>query len=209
MNKSLLILISMLVLLVTSCGVINKQKEGKSNFTSLEESMILEGLAEDPMRVFSINNRSDSLLLRKRSRTINFFKDSILLSAFVQRLHATVTDPKSMGVGIAAPQVGILARIIWVQRFDKEGFPWECIINPNIVTYSEKTQTCPEGCLSIPDKTAITNNRAYTITVEYQDIDGYQKKEEISAFTSVIFQHEIDHLDGILFIDHLENEKNK
>ena len=123
-----------------------------------------------------------------------------------QRLLATVQDPVNAGVGIAAPQVGILKNMIVVQRYDKEGFPFETYVNPTIKQYSKKTQFCLEGCLSIPKKMDTTKNRAYAILLEYDKLDGTHEIEMIEAFTAVIFQHEIDHLNGILFIDHLDIE---
>jgi len=112
----------------------------------------------------------------------------------------------SMGVGIAAPQVGILKNMICVQRFDKESFPFEIYCNPVITKYSVKKRPCPEGCLSIPKLSATTYDRAYTVLIEYDTLKGEHKIESVSDFTSVIFQHEIDHLNGILFIDHLKKD---
>jgi peptide deformylase len=114
----------------------------------------------------------------------------------------------SMGVGIAAPQVGILKNIIWVQRFDKEDFPFEVYINPRILSYSTLKQDCQEGCLSIPDRSDTTRNRSYAIMIDYDKIDGSHHTEMIEDFTAVIFQHEIDHLNGILYLDHLDREVN-
>jgi len=128
------------------------------------------------------------------------------LQQFSKRLIATVTDPKSLGVGIAAPQVGILKNIICVQRLDKEGVPFEVYLNPVITNYSKKKRPCPEGCLSIPNKRATTLDRAYAIDLEYDKLNGKHYFETVTDFVSVIFQHEIDHLHGILFIDHLLKE---
>ena len=102
---------------------------------------------------------------------------------------------------------GILKNIIWVQRFDKEKFPFEVYLNPKILQYSKKKQPCPEGCLSIPDKRGTTQNRAYAILIDYDKMDGTHVTEMVEDFTAVVFQHEIDHLNGIMFIDHLEKEK--
>ena len=112
----------------------------------------------------------------------------------------------SLGVGIAAPQVGILKNIIWVQRFDKDKFPFEVYLNPKIIQYTEKKQDCMEGCLSIPNRRATTKSRAYAILIEYDQLDGSHKTEMVEGFTAVIFQHEIDHLNGILFLDLLGEE---
>jgi len=111
-----------------------------------------------------------------------------------------------MGVGIAAPQVGILKNIIWVQRFDKVNFPFEVYLNPKIVSYSEEKQTLNEGCLSIPDRTETLNSRSYAITIEYDTMNAEHKSEIVNSFTSVVFQHEIDHLNGILYLDHLQKD---
>ncbi|GAA3602932.1 hypothetical protein GCM10022396_20420 [Flavivirga amylovorans] len=158
------------------------------------------------MRVYKITNKQDSLLLRTKSSYIKPDPNDKILLLFVKRLHTTVRDSISMGVGIAAPQVGILKNIIWVQRFDKEYFPFEVYLNPKIIKYSEDKQTSKEGCLSIPNRTDALNNRAESITIEYDTMKGEHKTEIIKGFTSVIFQHEIDHLNGILYLDHLNKE---
>ena len=113
-----------------------------------------------------------------------------------------------MGVGIAAPQVGVLKNIIWVQRFDKENVPFEVYLNPKIIKYSKKTQTVREGCLSIPNRSDTLNSRSFSISIEYDTMKAQHKTESVEGFTSVIFQHEIDHLNGILYLDHLQKEIN-
>jgi peptide deformylase len=118
----------------------------------------------------------------------------------------TVTSPKNLGVGIAAPQVGILKNVILVQRYDLKKFPIEAYINPKITKFSKLKQPCLEGCLSIPNRMDTTRNRAYAILLEYENIKGEHKTEMIEDFTAVIFQHEIDHLNGILYLDHLDKE---
>jgi peptide deformylase len=153
------------------------------------------------MRVFKINNVKDSLLLRQKSEDVTIVKGDKTLKHFTDRLYATVRDSISLGVGIAAPQVGILKNIIWVQRFDKEEFPFEVYLNPKIVQYSQQKQTRAEGCLSIPNRRETLNCRAYAILLEYDTLDGEHKTEMVEDFTAIIFQHEIDHLNGILYID--------
>lgn len=107
------------------------------------------------------------------------------------------------GVGIAAPQVGINRRVIMVQRFDKEEKPFEFFYNIEIKkTYGEKVVGW-EGCLSIPAGFGQVE-RWQDIDIEYDaEADGkiVRKSENIKGFTAVIFQHETDHLNGILFID--------
>lgn len=168
--------------------------------------MILSESAELPMRVLLITNPVDSLILRSKSKSFVVQKDDKLLQTFTKRLYLTVRDSANRGVGIAAPQVGILKKIIWVQRFDKENEPFEVYYNPNIIKYSDMKQDVLEGCLSIPDIRETTQDRSYAVLLEYDDEKAQHKCEMIEAFTAVIFQHEIDHLNGILFTDHLEQE---
>lgn len=177
-----------------------------NSFSADESELIMQGDSSQPMRVYKITNPSDSVLLRSRSTRVKVGPDDQVLQNFIDRLYRTVRDSMSMGVGIAAPQVGILKRIIWVQRFDKEGFPFEVYLNPEIIQYSAKKQTCLEGCLSIPNRRDTLNTRSYAILLEYDKIDQSHQIEMVEDFTAVIFQHEIDHLDGILYLDHLEKE---
>ena len=175
----------------------------KNSYSKEEMKYISNGTKDQPMRVFLTTNESDSLLLRKKSQYIHPAPNDKILTLFIDRLLSTVQDSMSLGVGIAAPQVGVLKNIIWVQRFDKEGFPFEVYLNPNIIQYTDKKQPCPEGCLSIPNKKATNQNRAYAILLEYDTPIGEHKVEMIEDFTAVIFQHEIDHLNGILFTDYI------
>ncbi len=179
----------------------------KEAFTDSQTAMIMEADSSKPMRVYKITDPADSLLLRSLSTQVTVNPHDPVLQNFINRLYRTVRDSLSMGVGIAAPQVGILKRIIWVQRFDKEGFPFEVYLNPEIKQYSDKKQTCREGCLSIPNRTDTLNTRAYAILLEYDKLDQTHVTEMVEDFTAVIFQHEIDHLDGILYLDHLEQEQ--
>ena len=191
-------------LFISGCGT--QKKATKNTFSNEESALILKVDSTLPMRVYKINNKQDSLLLRTKSSYIKPNPNDQVLKHFVNRLYKTVRDSMSLGVGIAAPQVGILKNIIWVQRFDKENFPFEVYFNPVIVEYSEQKQTFKEGCLSIPDRTETLNNRAYSIKLTYDTMDGIEKNETVEGFTSVIFQHEIDHLNGILYLDHLKKE---
>jgi len=178
----------------------------KKSFSAEEVTLIMNADSLKPMRVYKINNKKDSLLLRAKSSYIKPNPKDPILQNFIKRLYATVRDSMSMGVGIAAPQVGVLKNIIWVQRFDKENFPFEVYLNPKIVSYSEKKQTMKEGCLSIPDRTETLSSRSFAITIEYDTMNAEHKSEIVNSFTSVVFQHEIDHLNGILYLDHLKKD---
>jgi peptide deformylase len=198
-----------LIIVISACsGTKNLEKNSsvKTSFSKSEIAYIMEADSTIPMRVFKINSKSDSLILRTKSSYVIANPNDSVLQNFVKRLHRTVRDSMSLGVGIAAPQVGILKNIIWVQRFDKEEFPFEVYLNPIITEYSEAKQTYREGCLSIPDRSDVLYNRSYAIVIEYDTMENTHKTETVEGFTSVIFQHEIDHLNGILYLDHLEKE---
>ena len=196
-----------LSILAFNCSSV-KTTVNTPSFSPKEAEMILAADTLTPMRVYKITNKSDSILLRQKSGYIKPDPNNLVLKTFIKRLYKTVTDSMSLGAGIAAPQVGLLKNIVWVQRFDKENFPFEVFLNPVIVQYSDMKQTNKEGCLSIPNRRETLNNRAYAVLVEYDTENGEHKTEMVEGFTSVIFQHEIDHLNGILYLDHLQKEVN-
>lgn len=200
--------ISLVILMIIGCSGTRKLTGAtrSNNFTSEQIQLIMSGDTSQPMRVFKINSASDSVLLRTKSEAVSVDPNDPVLQHFVKRLYKTVRDSMSLGVGIAAPQVGILKNIIWVQRFDKENLPFEVYLNPRIVQYSKMKQDCLEGCLSIPNRRDTTKTRAYALLLEYDKPDNTHVTELIEAFTAVIFQHEVDHLNGILYLDHLEKE---
>ena len=172
-------------------------------FSALEHKLIRKG-GGDIMRVLEITNEQDSLLLRRKSLPLDEHMvrkgDFKLLC---QRMLATVQNPENEGVGIAAPQVGVLRRLVAVQRFDKDGEPFEFFVNPEIVEYGEPRESGGEGCLSVPDRRGDVV-RSQRIKLRYRDADFVLREEYIEGFTAVICQHEIDHLDGILYIDREE-----
>ena len=188
------------------------------DFTSEEKALIhrsVSGLESDTpegtMRVLTIRNSSDLAVLRSKSSDLSA---SALLSSEYEDLSrlmvATVTHPSQDGVGIAGPQVGLNRKIVAVQRFDKEGEPFEVYPNISIVWASDSLTAGPEGCLSVPDRRGDVL-RSTEIVIEYADITDLSKnckeipmvRDTVSGFTAVIFQHETDHLDGVLYIDRL------
>lgn len=192
-------------LIVFSCGIKTPHyPRGEQNgYFSLEERILItEGSSSTPMRVLKTDNLKDSLELREISRDINPDKKDAILNTLIDRMYATVTDSVSGGVGIAAPQVGIKKRVIWVQRFDKDEDPFELYLNPKILFYSSLRQDCREGCLSVPVIRGNSSKRSYAIVVQYDNFESTGNIEMIEGFTAVIFQHEIDHLNGILFFDY-------
>lgn len=198
-------------LVLTGCASIKNSASEKNDsiFSKEETNLILSGSPDQPMRVLLITNPKDSVILRSKSTDLVVKENDPLLQRFTKRLYETVRDSASRGVGIAAPQVGILKKIIWIQRFDKDQEPFEVYFNPQITKYSDLKQDVLEGCLSIPNIRETSHDRSYAILLEYDNEQGKHKCEMIEAFTAVIFQHEIDHLNGILFTDHLDKESKE
>lgn len=111
------------------------------------------------------------------------------------------------GIGLAAVQVGILERMLVmdVAREDEEPDPI-CMINPEIVWSSEELSEHEEGCLSIPE-TYDAVVRPAEVKVQYLDREGAECERDCSGLLATCVQHEIDHLNGVLFIDHLSRLK--
>ncbi|NDW08593.1 peptide deformylase [Dysgonomonas sp. 520] len=177
--------------------------------TQKEIKLVKEGDINQPMRVLLVTDEQDLKTLRKKSKNIRNeeIKDNPDLQYFIQRLTRTLDE--EMGVGIAAPQVGVNVNLFLFVRLDKPDYPVQVAINPKITGHS-KEMICFEddGCLSIPDFSG--NSKRWTwVDVEYRNekgelikerLEGYSRKDN---FTGIIFQHEFDHLQGVLFTDKL------
>jgi peptide deformylase len=173
-------------------------------FSEQEKALILSGDTTKMMRITQTTHPDDLKILSAISQDIT--PDEPLLALLAKRMHLAVKQ--AGGVGIAAPQVGINRNAIWVQRFDKPGQPFEFYINPKITWKSELLQLGAEGCLSIPD-TRDNVVRSYAIQLSYSQLNGAHHTEVIEGFTAVIFQHEIDHLYGILFPQRVDEQNTQ
>ena len=114
------------------------------------------------------------------------------------------------GVGLAAPQVGVLSRLLVMDCIKEEGVTPRplVLINPSVVWASDDVATYEEGCLSIPDQFADVERPA-EVRVTWTDLDGAAQEEHFAGLWSTCVQHEIDHLDGKLFIDYLKPLKRQ
>ncbi len=178
--------------------------------TEEEISLVMSGDTSELMRVFllynfdengdTISTYEDSIVLRTISRDVTPDSTNDILKHLVYRMYKTVNDPEHPGVGIAAPQVGINRKIIWVQRQDKPNTPFEVYFNPEIIQYSSQLLYGLEGCLSVPETSGYVK-RPRSILIKYDDWGGNEHIEMVESYTARIFQHEIDHLNGILYVD--------
>lgn len=118
-------------------------------------------------------------------------------------------DATSHSVGIAAPQIGALHRIVAIDASKNKKCSYHhgklVLINPEVVKW-EGIMQFREGCMSVPDYTGNVN-RARKVMVQYQDENFEDKVIETEDFEAVLLQHEIDHLDGILFVDRIISKR--
>lgn len=117
------------------------------------------------------------------------------------------------GVGLAAPQINLSKQLIavYVADYDEEGNPIEplldeILINPQIISHSVQQAALKdgEGCLSVERDVPGFVPRARRLKVRYQDLDGQTHEIKLSGFLAIVLQHEIDHLNGIMFYDHID-----
>jgi peptide deformylase len=106
------------------------------------------------------------------------------------------------GIGLAAPQVDVLLRLVVIDLMPDETPAPVVLINPEILSVSSDWATREEGCLSLPNQYADVSRPA-VVRVGYTDLDGKRREIEGEGLLSACLQHEIDHLDGVLFVDHL------
>lgn len=185
-----------------------------------EKELALIESTDSIMRVLTVEDSLDNAVLRAPSKDFSIEALRSETFAELERLMvATVTHPSQDGVGIAGPQVGLNRRVVAVQRFDKgiagaDGemeYPFEVYPNIRIIWASDSLSAGPEGCLSVPGRRGDVL-RSQEIVVEYADMTSIRDtscedipmiRDTVRGFTAVIFQHEIDHLEGVLYIDRL------
>ncbi|MDF0554840.1 peptide deformylase [Kamptonema sp. UHCC 0994] len=146
-------------------------------------------------------------VLRRQAQTIENIEDEQLQKLIENLIH---TAQSANGVGIAAPQVAQSYRLFIIASRPTLRYPQAPImeptamINPQIIARSNEVIKDWEGCLSIPGIRGLVP-RSQAIEIEYTSRDGKQHRQELTDFVARIFQHEYDHLDGIVFLDRVEN----
>lgn len=149
-------------------------------------------------------------ILRQQAQAVDEVHDQ-QLQQLIDDLMLTAKNLN--GVGIAAPQVSASCRLFIVASRPNIRYPDAptmepiAMINPHIVAHTNEKVKGWEGCLSVPGVRGLVP-RYKTITVEYCDRTGQLQQQELTDFVARIFQHELDHLDGILFPDRVESEQD-
>jgi len=156
---------------------------------------------KDTPKLLDVHIYGDEVL-RKTAEPVTSFDEE--LKDYCADLAFTMYERD--GVGLASPQVGVSRRIfVFDPHYSRENVPPQPIfvINPVIESFSGEIAG-EEGCISIPDIYAeVTRHK--DITVKYQDTDGVEHRENLSGFEAVVFQHEFDHLNGVLFTDRVSS----
>lgn len=158
-------------------------------------------------------------MLRKKSKPVTFplsKKDKDLINDAIKYLELTQDEEYATkhglraGMGLAFVQLGILKRIFVISLLEDDGsYTEHTIINPEIISHSEEKVYVEEGegCLSVNREVEGIVPRYARITVSFNDIEGNEKTIRVREDMAVAFQHEMDHLDGILFVDKI-NKNN-
>ena len=147
------------------------------------------------------------ILPDKRLRQVSkpVAKVDAAIRKLVEDMFETMYD--APGIGLAAIQIGEPKRVVIMDLAKKdEDEQRQVFINPEIVKASDEKKTHEEGCLSIPEYYEEVERPA-AVTVKYLDLDGKQREVEATGLLATCLQHEIDHLNGVLFIDHISKLK--
>ena len=138
-------------------------------------------------------------VLKSRARPVQPI-DADLVRDLIPRMFATMYD--APGIGLAAPQISHSMRLVVIDLMPDDKRQPYCLINPEIVAACDELATREEGCLSLPGQYAEVTRPA-RVKVRYLDETGAKRELEADGLLAACLQHEIDHLDGVLFVDHL------
>jgi peptide deformylase len=143
-------------------------------------------------------------VLRMKANEVEDFDDSI--TDLVERM--TMLMDEARGVGLAAPQLGVLRRVLVYRTADDE--PVTALVNPRIVSSQDESDIVEEGCLSLGAATVVVEvERPVAVTLEAQTPHGEPVQIEAEGLQARVIQHEVDHLDGVLIIDRTSPEERK
>jgi peptide deformylase len=157
-----------------------------------------EKLAVPPYEVFTLGDR----VLRQNSKNVTSINDEI--RSIARKMLQTMYSYD--GIGLAAPQAGINKRIIVIDTDPEEAAnPSFVMINPQIHDLSKALEVGQEGCLSVPNVFGDVQRSAQLI-VSFKDIYGKPQRLKASGLFARVIQHEMDHLDGVLFVDRVDNQ---
>lgn len=141
-------------------------------------------------------------VLRVPTDDVTEFDDELV--ALVERMTSIMGD--AYGIGLAAPQLGLRLRLF---TFQPEEGPAEAVVNPKVTWKSDETEVDIEGCLSLGDDVRVPVRRPVAVKIEAKTATGEDKAWELDDYFARVFLHEIDHLDGVLMIDRVEDAESR
>lgn len=155
------------------------------------------------LKIFTIEDPKEEKFLREISKDVPIeeVKSEEFQDFLKELLHTAKTSEEQVGVesgGISAPQVGVDKRVSYILNYDTNEF--EVLINPVVQNIGNKKDIDVEGCLSVPNLEKNVE-RFRKIKVKYIDKEGHRVNRRFSGINARVVQHEVDHLDGVLFID--------
>ena len=150
-------------------------------------------------KILVVDNPNERRILRAKAKKVSRFEP--YLERLVEDMRETMRA--APGVGLAAPQIGESIRVL-VAEYEDESV---ALVNPEIIKRSEDEELGTEGCLSIPGYVGDDVPRSLAITVKARDPKGKEIRVKAEGWYARILQHEIDHLDGILYTDHIPADK--
>jgi peptide deformylase len=143
-------------------------------------------------------------VLRMKAKDVGEFDESV--TDLVERMTALMDEAR--GVGLAAPQVGVLRRVLVYRTAEEE--PVVALVNPRVVSAGDEVETADEGCLSLGAASIVVEvERPLTVTVKALDASGQEVRIDADGLQARVIQHELDHLDGVLIIDRTTPEQRR
>ena len=139
-------------------------------------------------------------IIRQTSQQVSDFGDNF--QKFIDELVDTLKD-SPISIGLSAPQVGKLVRVSVINLNEGKKEPTLIIVNPRVISWSGKKDKKKESCMSLPHYRGEVERRK-KVTLAFQDRYGVQHQENFEGFLAHVIGHEVDHLDGILYIDRMK-----
>jgi peptide deformylase len=155
----------------------------------------IEGTQAEPLDILI----APQAILRQKTRFVRP-EDMQVLRPLLPRMFAAMY--RAPGIGLAAPQIGLGLRLAIIDLMENEVPAPLTLVNPEVIAASDALVAREEGCLSLPNQYAEVV-RPQSVRVRYQDLDGVRHELDADGLLATCLQHEIDHLDGVLFVDHI------
>lgn len=175
-----------------------KRRPRRSDRSTDDEQLPPEVEQRRQMALRHVRQYPDPVLRVPTDEVVEFDDE---LQALVERMTSIMGD--AYGIGLAAPQLGLRLRLF---TFQPEEGPAEAVVNPKITWKSDETDVDVEGCLSLGDEVRVPVERSIAIKVEAKTATGEDRAWELDDYYARVFQHEIDHLDGVLMIDRVADD---